>query len=105
MLSLMRSSAIVLIAGLSWAAQAQTRADAPGRTITIVSSSGPGGGYDIYARLFAAHVGRHLPGNPAVVVRNMPGAGGMVGANFLYNVAPRDGSTFGVVPQTVAISH
>jgi tripartite-type tricarboxylate transporter receptor subunit TctC len=53
------------------------------RTITLYSAGTPGGGYDFYARLLARHLGRHLPGNPAVVVKNMPGAGGVVLANHL----------------------
>src|SRR5262245_24200751 len=61
-------------------------ADFSGKTLTIISSFAPGGGYDIYARLFAKHVAKHLPGRPAVVVKNMPGAGGLVGTNYLFNV-------------------
>ena len=87
------------------AVNAQSRVDFSGKTVTILSSFASGGGYDTYARLYAAHAGRHLSGNPAVVVRNMPGAGGLVGTNYLYNVAPKDGTMMGVVPQTVAIAH
>jgi tripartite-type tricarboxylate transporter receptor subunit TctC len=79
-------------------------ADFSGKTLTIISSFAPGGGYDIYARLFAKHVAKHLPGRPTVVVRNMPGAGGLVGTNYLFNVAPKDGLTLGVPPQTVVIA-
>jgi tripartite-type tricarboxylate transporter receptor subunit TctC len=75
--------------------------DFAGKTITVVSSFAPGGGYDIYGRMLAAHVGAHLAGHPTVVVRNMPGAGGLSGTNYLFNVAPRDGTVVGVVPQTV----
>jgi tripartite-type tricarboxylate transporter receptor subunit TctC len=104
--SIARASLAALLT-LSWcaAASAQSRPDFAGKTVTILSSFGTGGGYDTYARLYAARVGPHLAGNPAVVVRNMPGAGGLVGTNFLYNVAPRDGTTMGVVPQTVAIAY
>ena len=52
----------------------------------------PGGGYDLYARTLARHMQRYIPGNPAVVVQNMPGAGSMRSANFIYNVAPKDGT-------------
>jgi tripartite-type tricarboxylate transporter receptor subunit TctC len=85
------------------AAQAQT-VDFSGKTITVVSSFAPGGGYDTYGRLFAAHLSQHLTGRPTVIVKNMPGAGGLLGANYLFNVAPRDGTTVGLVPQTVVIA-
>jgi tripartite-type tricarboxylate transporter receptor subunit TctC len=61
-------------------------------TVAVYIPAGIGGGYDAYARLAARHLGRFLPGNPAIVPRNMPGAGGVVVANYLYNVAPKDGS-------------
>ena len=93
-----------LIAALASAAQAQPRADFAGKTVTIISSFGPGGGYTIYADLVARHLGAHLPGRPLVIVKTMPGAGGMNGTNFLANVAARDGTVLGVVPQTVAIA-
>src|SRR5882757_1503987 len=80
------------------------RADATKSAVTIVSSFGPGGGYSIYADLLARHLGKHLPGRPSVIVKNMPGAGGLNGTNYLYNVAPRDGSVLGIIPQTVAIA-
>ncbi len=66
-----------------------------GRTITLIVGYGPGGGYDLFARLMARHLGRHIPGNPTVVVQNMPGAGSLRATNFLYAVAPRDGTTIG----------
>jgi tripartite-type tricarboxylate transporter receptor subunit TctC len=66
-----------------------------GRTITLIVGYGPGGGYDLYARLMARHLGRHIPGNPTIVVQNMPGAGSLRATNYLYTVAPRDGATIG----------
>ena len=66
-----------------------------GKTITIHVGYGAGGGYDITARLVARHFGRFVPGNPTVVVANMPGAGGMRVANFIYNIAPSDGTVLG----------
>jgi tripartite-type tricarboxylate transporter receptor subunit TctC len=95
--------AIALVA-MSSAAQAQPITDFAGKTVTIISSFGPGGGYTTYADLIARHLGAHLPGRPVVVVKTMPGAGGMNGTNYLANVAARDGSVLGVVPQTVAIA-
>jgi tripartite-type tricarboxylate transporter receptor subunit TctC len=62
------------------------------KQFTVVVGYGPGGGYDVYARLFARHVGRYLPGQPNVVVQNMPGAGSLRAVNYLYNIAPKDGS-------------
>ncbi len=66
-------------------------------TVTLYIPSGIGGGYDTYARLASRHLGRFLPGNPTLVPKNMPGAGGVVLANYLYNVAPKDGSAIGLV--------
>src|SRR6185369_7252468 len=57
----------------------------------------PGGGYDVYARILARHIGRHLSGNPNVVPKNMPGAGSLTLANWLYNVGPKDGTAFGII--------
>jgi tripartite-type tricarboxylate transporter receptor subunit TctC len=68
-----------------------------GRTVTVVVSSSAAGGYDTLARALARHMGKHVPGNPAFIVRNMPGAGGMTATNFLYNNADRDGSLIGLV--------
>jgi len=96
----------VLLAALAAApaAHAQPRADFAGKTVTIISSFGPGGGYTLYADLVARYLGAHLPGRPSVIVKTMPGAGGMNGTNYLANVAARDGTVLGVVPQTVAIA-
>jgi hypothetical protein len=65
-----------------------------GRSLELDISSSVGGGYDAYARMLARHIGRFIPGNPIVVAKNMEGAGGLRLANFLYNAAPRDGTTF-----------
>jgi len=86
------------------ASAAHAQPDFAGKTITIVSSFGPGGGYTIYAEIVARHLSAHLPGRPNVIVRTMPGAGGLNGTQHLFNVAARDGSVLGVVPQTVAIA-
>jgi tripartite-type tricarboxylate transporter receptor subunit TctC len=68
-----------------------------GRAVTVVVSSSAAGGYDTLARALARHMGKHVPGNPAFIVRNMPGAGGMTATNFLYNNADKDGSVIGLV--------
>jgi tripartite-type tricarboxylate transporter receptor subunit TctC len=60
--------------------------------LNLYVGSGAGGGFDAYARVFAAHFAQHLPGHPSIVIRNMPGASGLVAVNSLYNSAPRDGS-------------
>jgi len=82
---------------------AQDGLDFRGKTVTIIASFEAGGPYDFYSRLVARYLAAHLPGQPAVVVQNMPGAGGLRGANYLYNVAARDGTVMGVVSQTVAV--
>lgn len=71
-----------------------------GRKISIYVSTGPGGGYDAYGRLLAQHLSQHLPGHPTVVVENMPGAGGRNVANYIYNVAPKDGTAIATVQHT-----
>src|ERR1043166_5611198 len=63
-----------------------------GKTITIVVGYSPGGGYDINARLVARHFGRFIPGNPSVVVSNMPGAGSLRSVEYIQRRAPRDGT-------------
>jgi tripartite-type tricarboxylate transporter receptor subunit TctC len=79
-------------------AQADAVADFyKGRSVTVVVSSSAGGGYDTLARAVARHIGRHLPGHPVFVVRNMPGAGGMTASNFLFTNADKDGSVIGLV--------
>jgi tripartite-type tricarboxylate transporter receptor subunit TctC len=66
-----------------------------GRTVQLVIGYAPGAGYDEYARLLGRHIARHIPGHPTVVVQNMAGAGSIRAANYLYNVAPKDGTTIG----------
>jgi tripartite-type tricarboxylate transporter receptor subunit TctC len=68
-----------------------------GKQITIVVGFTTGGTYDATARLFARHLGKHLPGNPSIIIRNMPGSGGLIATLNLYNTAPKDGTTLGVV--------
>jgi len=73
-----------------------------GKTLEIIASSPVGAdSYDTLSRLIGRHIGRYLPGNPTVVVRNMPGAGGIVAANELYNIAPRDGTVIGMLDQSI----
>ena len=74
-----------------------------GKRLTLVSSSAVGGGYDQYARLLAKHMGRHIPGEPAITVQNMVGAEGIRAANYLYTVAAQDGSVFGGVSRNIGL--
>jgi tripartite-type tricarboxylate transporter receptor subunit TctC len=74
-----------------------------GKTITIVVGYQAGDGYDIWSRLLAAHMGKHIPGSPGMVVQNMPGAGSMIAANYIYNVAKPDGLTLGSIGPSLYI--
>jgi tripartite-type tricarboxylate transporter receptor subunit TctC len=82
---------------------AQTPVDFKGNTIGINIGYGPGGGYDTYARTFARHFGRFVPGNPNVVPRNMPGGGGLKVANYVYFLAPKDGTELGAFASSTAM--
>lgn len=68
-----------------------------GKTINLYIGYSVGGGYDTYARMIAAHIGKHIPGNPTVVPNNMPGAGSLRLTNWLYEAAPADGTAFGAI--------
>ena len=94
-------AALGMACALTGSALAQAPED-PTKTVTMLASHAPGGGYDAYARLYARHVGRFLPGQPNVVVRNMPGAAGVVMANFVASQAPRNGSTIALGPGSMA---
>jgi tripartite-type tricarboxylate transporter receptor subunit TctC len=74
-----------------------------GKTVNMIIGYPPAGANDVYARLLARHIGRHIPGNPTVVPRNMPGAGSMLAANHIYNVAPKDGTTLGLLVPTLPL--
>lgn len=74
-----------------------------GKQIDLIVGSGPSGGYDIYARLLARHFGDVIPGNPKVVVQNMPGAGSLRAVNYLYNAAPRDGTVIGMFSRNMPL--
>lgn len=96
---LLTGMALTLIAAIA-PASAQ---NFPGKKITIIVGFGPGGGYDTNARLLARHYGKHVPGNPDVIVQNMPGAGALRAANYIYNVSPKDGSELGVFAASNAL--
>ena len=95
--------ALILAAPLAAPALAQSGADFyKGKTVELYIGYSVGGGYDIYARLLARHMGKHLPGNPTVVPKNMEGAGSLRLANWLHRVAPRDGTAFGTIGRGIA---
>jgi tripartite-type tricarboxylate transporter receptor subunit TctC len=86
----------VLLAAATW--PVSTRAQAveefyKGKSVTMLVGSGAGGGYDTYARIFARHMARYIPGNPTIIAKNMPAAAGLAAANTLYTTADKDGST------------
>ncbi len=86
------------IFGMASAARAQTVADFyRGKTLNVLVGVSAGGEYDLLARLVARYIGNHIPGNPTVVAQNMLGAGGITEANYLYNVAPKDGTFIGMI--------
>ncbi len=68
-----------------------------GKTITIIAGSSAGGGLDLYARLLSRYISRHIPGNPQIIVQDVPGAGSLTAARQLYSIAPKDGTQFGIV--------
>jgi tripartite-type tricarboxylate transporter receptor subunit TctC len=72
-----------------------------GKTITVVAGVSAGSAYDLYARLMAQHMGKHISGNPTFVVQNMTGAGSIIGANYLYNISKPDGLTIGAVQPSI----
>jgi len=94
---------VLAISILSWTVGgAQSFAQEPngfyeGKTITMVLSSAVGGGYDAMSRILAQHLSRHIPGAPTIVVNNMPGAGGISATNYLFSIAPKDGTVIGGV--------
>jgi tripartite-type tricarboxylate transporter receptor subunit TctC len=94
---------IVATASLPAAASDDVSRFYSGKSIQLAIGYGVGGGYDAYARALARHMGRHIPGNPNIVPQNMPGAGSRVAANWLYNVASKDGSAMAMVGQNTPL--
>src|SRR5207245_492388 len=74
-----------------------------GKTIRMIIGYGPGGGYDLYGRLVAEFLPRHLPGNPVIIPQNMPGGGSFVAAKYMADAAPKDGTVLGSLAQTLAL--
>jgi Tripartite tricarboxylate transporter family receptor len=96
-----------MLLALLWpsAPRAETAAEFyRGKTVTIYVGFGPGGGYDAYAQLLAPHIRRHIPGEPTVIVKHMPGAGSLTLMNYLWTIAPRDGTAFGIPASSAAFA-
>jgi tripartite-type tricarboxylate transporter receptor subunit TctC len=89
-----------LIAAMCWplpAAAQPAQNFYAGKQLMLIGGAAVGGGYDALARLLARHLGRHIPGNPTVVVQNQPAAGSLVTANAIYNTAPKDGTVIALI--------
>jgi tripartite-type tricarboxylate transporter receptor subunit TctC len=91
----------LVVTGTAWCAgeaRSQSATDFfAGKQLSVLIGTTVGGGYDLYARVLARHMGRHLPGQPTLIAKNLPGAGGLTLANYLYNRAPADGTEFATV--------
>ena len=108
-IGLLRAACCVLALGAALSpAGAQSADDAAaffkGKTIRLDIATGPGGAYGAYGLVFAQYFGKHVPGNPTVVPQNMPGAGSLKAANFIYSAAPKDGLAFGTFARTTGIN-
>lgn len=96
-----------LAAGALWAAPVQADPVADfysNRTVVVVSAGEVGGAHGTYAQLISAHIKKHIPGNPSIVIQYMAGAGGNLAMNYLYNVAPKDGTYIGVPLQDLIVN-
>lgn len=96
-------SALAVAATLNMAAGESVAEFYAGKTVTIVVGSDVGGGYDANARLLSRHIGKFIPGNPTVIVQNRPGGGSIIAANYIYNVAPKDGTSIGMVQRGIPL--
>jgi len=98
-------AALLVAAPFSAPAGAQSIEDFyKGKTITLSIGFDTGGGYDIYGRLLSRHMGKHIPGRPAIVVQNMPGAGSLRAAQYLFSLAPKDGTALGTFGRQMGIA-
>ena len=95
---LARGALAAAILLLAWAPGRATADDFyKGKTITVITSTGVGGTYDTVARLIARHMPQHIPGNPTMIVQNMPGGGNVLATNYMYNLAPKDGTAIATI--------
>jgi tripartite-type tricarboxylate transporter receptor subunit TctC len=98
------SIAAVFLAGAALVNAAGVEDFYKGRDVSLVVGYSAGGGYDAYARLLARYIGKHIPGNPAIVPQQMAGAGSLRAANYIYSVAAKDGTVFGTFSRNMGIS-
>jgi tripartite-type tricarboxylate transporter receptor subunit TctC len=102
---LLRAATAVFVVAAPVASQAQSPAEFyKGKNVELYIGYSVGGGYDVYARIVARHMGKHIPGNPTIVPKNMEGAGSLRVTNWLYNVAPKDGSAFATIGRGTAFN-
>ncbi|MCX7313900.1 MAG: hypothetical protein NTV56_19845 [Alphaproteobacteria bacterium] len=104
----LQSAILAFVAGVVIAGAGTARAQSVeefyrGRNVTMLIGFSSGSGYDIYARVLARHMGRYIPGNPTIVPQNMPGAGSLRAAQYLYNVAPKDGSVMATMSRSAPV--
>ena len=92
------SIALLFVVLLLSASYVAAKPSFEGKHVRLLVAYSPGGGYDTYARIIARHLSKYIPGNPNIIVQNMPGAGGIVATNYLFNLAPKDGTVFGHLP-------
>jgi tripartite-type tricarboxylate transporter receptor subunit TctC len=100
----LRAVALVSAAVLASAGAVRAADFYQGKTINFIIASAVGGGYDTYSRLIANHIGAHVAGHPSVVPQNMPGAGSIRATNYLYNIAPKDGTAIGMIDQAIYLN-
>jgi tripartite-type tricarboxylate transporter receptor subunit TctC len=96
-------AALTSLAVMTVAPAAAQAPNFAGKNVTMIIGFGPGGGYDLWGRVVARHIGKHLPGNPSVVPQNMPGAGSYNAASNIYNIAPKDGTVMGIIARDAAL--
>jgi len=94
---------IVVLTAWLFAVSAQAQPFFEGKTITIITSTGSGGSYDITARLISRHMPRFIPGNPTMIVQNMPGGGNVLATNHMYTIAPRDGTMIATLHNAIPL--
>ena len=93
---------LLILTLILWTAEAEAQSSFyQGKTITVIAAASAGSAYDLYARLMAQFMGKHIPGNPNFIVQNMTGAGSIIGANYVYNVSKPDGLTIGAIQPSI----
>ena len=98
------SHLVFALVGIIYALPAAAEDFYAGKQINFIVGAGVGGGYDHQARLVARHLGRHVPGNPGIIVQNMPAAGSMAATNYMFGTAPKDGTTIALVQRGMLLA-